>query len=81
MVSRIPTLSGKRIGRRIPRDTVLPVLVVAVLLVAFLASYPFSFLAVGTVIYLAHIPFAWRARGRAEKKSAELPQAGPPGSK
>ena len=47
MVSRIPTFSGKRFGQRIPREAVLPVLVVGVLLVAFLLSYPFSFLAVG----------------------------------
>lgn len=65
MVSRIPTLSLKRVGRRIPGDTVLPVLVVGVLLVALLVSYPFTFLAIGAIAYLAHIPFAWRARGRA----------------
>ena len=35
-------------------------------LVALLASYPFSFLTVTGVAYLAHIPFAWRARNRAE---------------
>lgn len=66
MVSRLPTLSGKRFGRRIPRDRVLPVLVIGVFLVALLASYPFSFLAVCAVAYLAHVPFAWRARRRAE---------------
>jgi CDP-diacylglycerol---serine O-phosphatidyltransferase len=66
MVSRIPTLSLKRVGRRIPRDSVLPVLVVGVLFVALLASYPFSFLCVAALLYLAHIPFAWRAHRRAE---------------
>ena len=69
MVSRFPTLSGKRMGQRIPREAVLPVLVVGVLLVAFLASYPFSFLAVGAILYLAHLPFAWRAWNRAAVKS------------
>ena len=55
MVSRIPTLSGKRFGQRIPRDKVLPVLVIGVLLVALLASYPFSFLAVdGARLSRAH---------------------------
>jgi CDP-diacylglycerol--serine O-phosphatidyltransferase len=73
MVSRVPTLSGKRIGQRIPREAVLPVLVVAVLLVALLASYPFSFLAVATIVYLAHLPFAWRARSRAEAAFARQP--------
>lgn len=70
MVSRIPTLSGKRFGRRIPRERVLPVLVIGVLLVALLASYPFSFLTVTGLAYLAHIPFAWRARNQAEARAA-----------
>jgi CDP-diacylglycerol---serine O-phosphatidyltransferase len=69
MVSRFPTLSGKRMGQRIPRDNVLPVLVVSVLLVAFLFSYPFSFLALGSIVYLAHLPFAWRAWNRAAANS------------
>jgi CDP-diacylglycerol--serine O-phosphatidyltransferase len=75
MVSRIPTLSGKRFGRRIPRDRVLPVLVIGVFLVALLASYPFSFLTVMAVAYLAHIPFAWRAHQRAEARAGVGSQA------
>ena len=51
----------------------LPVLVIGVLLVALLASYPFSFLAVTAIAYLAHIPFAWRARKRAEARAAAVP--------
>lgn len=70
MVSRIPTGSLKRVGRRIPRDTVLPVLMLGVLLVALLASYPFTFLSIGAVLYWAHIPFAWRARNRAAAAAA-----------
>jgi hypothetical protein len=50
-------------------------LVVAVLLVALLASYPFSFLAVGSALYLAHLPFAWRARRRAGAWPSEKPDA------
>jgi CDP-diacylglycerol--serine O-phosphatidyltransferase len=70
MVSRLPTLSGKRFGQRIPRDRVLPVLVIGVLLVALLASYPFSFLATAAVAYLAHIPLAWRAHQRAAESAS-----------
>lgn len=70
MVSRLPTLSGKRIGQRIPRDSVLPVLVIGVLVVAFLASYPFSFLAVASIAYLAHLPFAWRQWNAAAARAA-----------
>ena len=69
MVSRVPTWSGKRIGERIPRDKVLPVLVLAVLLVALFASYPFTFLAFAALLYLAHLPLAWRAYGRAAARS------------
>jgi CDP-diacylglycerol--serine O-phosphatidyltransferase len=68
MVSRIPTFSGKRVGQKVPRDVVLPVLVVGVLLVALFASYPFSFLAIAAILYLAHIPFAWRMRLRMEER-------------
>ena len=70
MVSRIPTISLKHVGRSIPRETVLPVLVAGVLTVALLASYPFSFLAVCALLYLAHIPFAWRAHKRARADAA-----------
>jgi CDP-diacylglycerol--serine O-phosphatidyltransferase len=77
MVSRFPTLSGKRMGQRIARDKVLPVLVLGVLLVAFLFSYPFSFMAAAAVAYLAHLPFAWRAWKRAEARSAH-PAETPP---
>ena len=71
MVSRIPTLSGKRFGRHMPRDRVLPVLVIGVFLVALLASYPFSFLAVAALAYIAHIPLAWRAQRRAGERAAK----------
>ncbi len=80
MVSRIPTLSGKRFGRRIPREGVLPVLVIGVLLVALLASYPFSFLTVAGFLYLAHIPFAWRARSVAEARALQHSPAKEAGS-
>ncbi len=75
MVSRFPTWSGKRMGQRIPRDRVLPVLVVAVLLVALFASYPFTFLACASMAYLAHLPFAWRAHARAAARPPEEHQA------
>lgn len=60
MVSRLPTLSGKRMGRRIPREQVLPVLLVGVLIVALFLSYPYAVIVAGSLAYLAHIPFAWR---------------------
>ena len=71
MVSRFPTWSGKRLGQRIPTDSVMPFLVMAVLMIALLISYPFSILAIGAIVYLGHLPFAWRAwrkRDAAETK-------------
>ena len=46
MVSRVPTWSGKLIGRRIPRDMVVPLFVCGVLVVAFLVSFPWETLMV-----------------------------------
>ena len=72
MISRFPTWSGKRIGQRFPTDSIMPFLVVAVLFVALLISYPFAVLTVGVISYLCHLPFAWRAwrrRNAAETKN------------
>ena len=52
LVSRFPTWSGKRVGQRIPTDSVMPFLVMAVLMIALLISYPFSVLAIGGIFYL-----------------------------
>jgi len=59
MVSRLPVLSGKKMGTRVPPEAVLPVIVVAVLLIALLVSYPWHVLTVGTIGYLACLPFGW----------------------
>jgi CDP-diacylglycerol--serine O-phosphatidyltransferase len=59
MVSRIPTWSGKKFGSRVPRDYVLPMFVVVVLMVALLISFPWEVLTFGSVLYLAAIPFAF----------------------
>ncbi len=73
MVSRVPTWSGKLIGRHIPRDMVLPLFVVVVVVVAFLLSFPWETMTVLTFAYLASLPFSWGAfhrRLRAEAESA-----------
>ncbi len=56
MVSRIPTFSGKRMGIRIKREMVLPILLLVGLSAAVILNYPwiaFSGIALG---YLASIP-------------------------
>ena len=57
MVSRLPVFSGKRVGKRVPPEIVLPVFVTVVLFFALLVSYPWEVLATGTLIYLACLPF------------------------
>jgi CDP-diacylglycerol--serine O-phosphatidyltransferase len=59
MVSRLPVLSGKKSGNRVQPEWVLPLILVVVLLVALLVSYPWQVLSVGVVIYLACLPLGW----------------------
>jgi CDP-diacylglycerol--serine O-phosphatidyltransferase len=78
MVSRLPVFSGKKLSNRVPREMVLPIFVVVVLLVALLISYPWVILTVGTLCYLASLPFGWLAYQRAEHTAArEAAAAGP----
>jgi len=59
MVSRLPVFSGKRVGKRVPPEMVLPVFVVVVLFVALLISYPWQVLTIGTLAYLGCLPLGW----------------------
>jgi CDP-diacylglycerol---serine O-phosphatidyltransferase len=59
MVSRLPVLSGKKIGTRVPPEMVLPVILVVVLFIALLVSYPWHVLTVGTVAYVICLPLGW----------------------
>lgn len=61
MISSIPTFSGKSSGQRIRRDLVLPVMLVTVLFVSLLVSYPWAMLTGLAVMYLASLPLGyWR---------------------
>ena len=53
MVSRLPVFSGKRVGKRVPPEMVLPVFVFVVLFFALLIAYPWWVLTIGTLAYLA----------------------------
>jgi CDP-diacylglycerol---serine O-phosphatidyltransferase len=59
MVSRLPVFSGKRVGKRVPPEMVLPVFVMVVLFFALLVSYPWQVLTIGTLAYLACLPLGW----------------------
>ena len=61
LVSTLPVFSGKRIGKRVPPEMVLPIFVVVVLFVALLVTYPWEVLTVGTLLYLAALPLGWFA--------------------
>lgn len=64
MVSKFPTWSFKKSAARVPRDMVLPVFFLVVLLSAILVSYTLEFLTVGAVIYLALLPIAYMSYQR-----------------
>src|SRR5271169_3072184 len=70
MVSRLPVFSGKRVGKRVPPDLVLPVFVVAVLFFALLISYPWVVLTIGTLTYLGCLPLGWLSYREYQRKDA-----------
>jgi CDP-diacylglycerol--serine O-phosphatidyltransferase len=78
MVSRLPVFSGKRVGKRVSPEMVLPVFVVVVLFFALLISYPWEVLTVGSVVYLGCLPLGWLSyRNYQRKDEAALAAAGP----
>ena len=77
MVSRIPTFSGKNLGR-IPGDKVLPVLVVAVLAVILLIAFPWEFLTIVSIAYMALIPVSMRSYRRHAATEPRPPEVDSP---
>jgi CDP-diacylglycerol--serine O-phosphatidyltransferase len=70
MVSRLPVFSGKRVGKRVSPEMVVPVFVLVVLFFALLVSYPWWVLMIGTVAYLASLPFGVLSYRNYERKTA-----------
>lgn len=88
MVSRIPTWSGKKLGTRVPREYVLPVFLVVVVLVALLISAPWEVLVTGCIAYLAAVPLAYmhykkldRAHAAASAGTMHVPDENPEGDR
>jgi CDP-diacylglycerol--serine O-phosphatidyltransferase len=75
MVSRLPVFSGKRVGKRVPPEMVLPVFVMVVLFFAMLVSYPWQVLTVGTLAYLACLPLGWLSYREYQRKDAKAAAA------
>jgi CDP-diacylglycerol--serine O-phosphatidyltransferase len=72
MVSRLPVYSGKKFGKRVPPEMVLPIFVIVVLFFALLVSYPWEVLTLGTLAYLAALPFGWLSH-RSHQRVAAAP--------
>jgi CDP-diacylglycerol--serine O-phosphatidyltransferase len=70
MVSRLPVLSGKKMGTRVRPDLVLPVILLVVLFIALLVSYPWHVLSVGTIVYLGCLPLGWSSYQRCLRADA-----------
>ena len=64
MVSKLPTWSGKLIGRRISRELVTPLFVSAIVIVVCLASFPWETMTTLTLGYIACLPLSWRSYQR-----------------
>jgi CDP-diacylglycerol---serine O-phosphatidyltransferase len=77
LVSTLPVFSGKRIGKRVPPEMVLPIFVVVVLFVALLVSYPWEVLSVGSILYLAALPLGWFSYQNYKRKDAEAAAGAP----
>ena len=80
MVSRLPVLSGKQLGTRVPPEMVLPVIIVAVLFIALLISYPWEVLTVGTIVYLFCLPLGFLSYRNYERAAASARAADPEGA-
>lgn len=82
MVSRIPTYAGKNLGKRVPSERVLPILVAIVVFFVLLASYPFQVLTAMIVVYLLLLPWGVSRYRRLERahlaEKGATPPADPP---
>jgi CDP-diacylglycerol--serine O-phosphatidyltransferase len=77
MVSRLPVLSGKKMGTRVKTEMVAPVILVAVLMIALLVSYPWHLLSVGAIVYLLALPLGYFAYQKQVASDAALAAATP----
>ena len=72
MVSNLPTYSGKDISKKVRRDLVTPLMILVVVLVGMLLTYPWTTLTTLALLYLCSIPFAlnsWNKANIAHKQA------------
>src|SRR5436853_3452072 len=77
MVSRLPVFSGKRVGKRVAPELVLPLFVGVVLSFALLIAYPWPVLATATIIYLASLPFGFMSYRNHQRSNVSVPAQQP----
>jgi CDP-diacylglycerol--serine O-phosphatidyltransferase len=77
MVSRLPVFSGKRVGKRVAPELVLPLFVVVVLAFALLIAYPWPVLTTGTIVYLASLPFGFMSYRNHQRSNVSVPAQQP----
>jgi len=71
VVSTVPTFSGKTMGKRVPRDWVLPIFLVVVAAFGLFISYPFEAMVALALGYLITLPIGaaqYRRRAKAEAR-------------
>lgn len=74
LVSNLPVWSGKTLGARIPRASVIPLILGVVFYVAMLATFTWETLTLSVVAYLAFLPFSlrmWRKQAIVEAEKVE----------
>ena len=70
MVSRVPTFSGKRMGLRIDREMVMPILLLVGFAAAVILNYPWYGFTAIALAYLAVIPLSMLRYRHHQKRSA-----------
>lgn len=71
LVSNLPVWSGKKLGSKIPRVSVMPLILGVVLYVALLASFTWSTMTFTAIAYIAFLPFSLRMWKRQAAKEAQ----------
>lgn len=71
LISRVPVYSGKKLGMRVRRDLVLPLIFGVVAYVLLLAAYPWHTLTASVAAYLVFLPLSARAYARKARLDAE----------
>ncbi|MCB1426696.1 MAG: CDP-diacylglycerol--serine O-phosphatidyltransferase [Zhengella sp.] len=68
LVSRLPVWSGKALGLKIPRTTVIPLILAVALAIMLLAAFTFEALILLALGYLAAVPLSFVAYRRREQR-------------